>query len=128
VLGVKLPEVDWKIDVTEPDHPDIAFTKAFDFHFDLIWFLIPMMIFRKIFERHFIRGVPRQVEINLSRLAYQWETRINNGIDSMRIQAIIYVQEELSTIEALLSKTEEQTNEIRQLIAELQKQSQNLKE
>jgi hypothetical protein len=128
VLGVKLPDVDWKIDVTEPDHPDIAFTKSFDFHFDLIWFLIPMIIFRKISERHFIRSVPRQVEINLSRLAYQWETRINNAIDAMRIQAIIYVQEELSTIEGLLSKTDEQTSEIRQLIVELQRKSQNLNE
>jgi GTP-binding protein EngB required for normal cell division len=123
VLGVKLPEVDWKIDVTEPDHPDIAFTKAFDFHLDLIWFLIPMIIFRKIFERHFIRGVERQVEINLSRLAYQWETRINTAIDDMRIRSIIYIQEELSTLEALLSKTEEQTAQIRQVIVELQEQS-----
>jgi len=128
VLGVKLPDVDWKIEVTEPDHPDIVFTKAFDFHFDLIWFLIPMFIFRQIFERHFIRGVPRQVEINLSRLAYQWEIRINAAIDTMRIQAIIYVQEELSTIEGLLSKTEEQTSEIRQLIVELQIKLQYLKE
>jgi hypothetical protein len=87
-----------------------------------------MIIFRKISERHFIRSVPRQVEINLSRLAYQWETRINNAIDAMRIQAIIYVQEELSTIEGLLSKTDEQTSEIRQLIVELQRKSQNLNE
>lgn len=73
VLGAKLAPVEWKIDVAEPDSPDISFTKTFDIHLDLIWFLIPMFIFRRIFERHFMKGVPKEVEINLSRLAYQWE-------------------------------------------------------
>ena len=126
VLGVKLAEVDWKIEVAEPDHPDIAFTKSFDFHLDLIWFLIPMFIFRKIFERHFIHSIPREVEINLSRLAYQWEKRINTAIGAMRIQAITYVQEELATIEILLSKTQGQTDEIRRLMTELENQSESL--
>jgi NADH:ubiquinone oxidoreductase subunit E len=44
----------------------------------------------------------------------------------MRKQAITYVQEELTTIEALLSKTEGQTDEILRLISELQKQSEYL--
>jgi len=38
----------------------------------------------------------------------------------MRKQAITYVQEELTTIEALLSKTEGQTDEILRLTSELQ--------
>jgi methyl-accepting chemotaxis protein len=46
----------------------------------------------------------------------------------MRIQAITYVQEELATIEGLLSRTQGQTDEIRRLIAELQKQSEHLME
>jgi hypothetical protein len=126
VLGVQLADMEWKIDVVEPDRPDIIATKSFDIHLDLIWFLIPMVLFRKSFERHFIRGIPRDVEMNLSRLAYQWEMRINRAIEAMRKQAITYVQEELTTIEALLSKTEGQTDEILRLISELQKQSANL--
>lgn len=123
VLGVQLADMEWKIDVVEPDRPDIIATKSFDVHLDLIWFLIPMVLFRKLFERHFIRGIPRDVEMNLSRLAYQWEMRINKAIEVMRKQAITYVQEELTTIEALLSKTKGQTDEIRRLISELQNQS-----
>jgi predicted translin family RNA/ssDNA-binding protein len=126
VLGVQLADVEWKIDVVEPDRPDIIATKSFDIHLDLIWFLIPMVLFRKFFERHFIRGIPRDVEMNLSRLAYQWEMRINRAIEAMRKQAITYVQEELTTIEALLSKTEGQTDEILRLTSELQKQSEYL--
>jgi len=85
-----------------------------------------MFIFRKIFERHFIHSIPREVEINLSRLAYQWEKRINTVIEAMRIQAITYVQEELATIETLLSQTQGKANEIHQLIAQLENQSESL--
>ena len=126
VLGVKLAEVEWKIDVIEPDHPDISFTKSFDVHLDLLWFLIPMFIFRWSFERHFIKGVTREVEINISRLAYQWEKSVNAAIEAMRIQAITYVHEELTTIEVLLSKTEGRTDEVQQLIAQLQKHAESL--
>jgi hypothetical protein len=120
VLGVKLEEVDWKIDVIEPERPDISFVKSFDIHLDLIWFLIPMFIFKNIFERHFIQGLPKEVEINLSRLAYQWEKNINNAIEAMRKQAINYIHEELSTIESLLSRTQGKTDDINQLIAQIE--------
>ncbi len=128
VLGVKLVGINWKIDVAEPDHPDIAFTKSFDIHLDLLWFLIPMFLFRRLFERHFLQGIPKEVEINLSRLAYQWEKNVNNAIEAMRIQAIIYIQEELATIEALLSRTQGQTDDIKQLIMQIKKISENLSE
>jgi hypothetical protein len=59
-----------------------------------------MMFLRKIFERHFIDGIPKEVEINLSRLAYQWEKSVNHAIDEMRLQAFNYIHEELATIEA----------------------------
>ncbi len=126
VLGVRLAQVDWNIDVAEPDHPDIAFTKSFDVHVDLLWFVIPMFLFRKIFERHFISGVPKEVEINLSRLAYQWEKSVNNAIEAMQLQAITYIQEELATIEALLSRAQGQTDNINRLIAQIEKLSASL--
>lgn len=119
VLGVQPAEVEWEIDVEEPGRPDIFSTKSFDIHLDLIWFLVPMFIFRGLFDRHFVRGVPKEVAINLSRLAAQWEKCINFAIESMRKQAAAYVREELYTIEALLSKTEGQTEDIRGMIVEL---------
>jgi GTP-binding protein EngB required for normal cell division len=128
VLGVRLAQVDWNIDVAEPDHPDISFTKSFDIHLDLIWFLIPMFLFRRIFEHHFIAGVPKEVEINLSRLAYQWEKSVNNAIEAMRLQAITYIQEELATIESLLSRAQGQTDNINQMISQIEKLSDNLSE
>ena len=119
VLGVRLAPADWKIEVSEPDYPDIKTIRSFDFHFDLIWFLIPMFIFRGLFEKHFISEIPREVEANLSRLAAQWEDRINTAIEEMRKQAINYVKEELSTIDSLLLKTHGQTDEINETMKKL---------
>jgi len=126
VLGVQLAEVEWEIEVQEPERPDIFATKSFDIHLDLIWFLIPMCIFRRFFERHFLDGVPREAAVNLSRLAAQWEKCINAVIESMRRQAASYIRQELTTIEALLTGTECRTEEIRRLIAELKEAAEGL--
>lgn len=119
VLGIRLAEAEWKIEVTEPHQPDIKTSRTFDFHLDLLWFLIPMFIFRPLFERHFLNQVPDEVVINLSRLAAQWEERINKTIAGMKKQALAYVQEELATIESLLARAQGQTDEIRRTMDEL---------
>lgn len=116
VLGIRLPDADWKIEVAQPEHPDVRVLYAFDIHWDIIWFLIPMFIFRPFFERHFLNEIPWAVEVNLSRLAAQWETRINRAIEAMKQQALRYIEEELATVEALLAQTPERTTEIETLI------------
>ncbi len=119
VLGITPTSIEWNITVTEPSHPDIAFVHPFDFHFDLLWFLIPMPIFRKPFESHFRKLIPKTVEAHLSRLAYQWEIRINKTIDEVRDQAMEYVKDELSTIDALLSGMQSRTGSTSTMIEEL---------
>jgi len=126
VLGVRLAKADWKIEVAEPHQPDIRIGRTFSFHFGLIWFLIPMFIFRPLFERHYLNEVPKEVFVNLSRLAAQWEDRINKAIDGMKKQALKYVQNELATIESLLSKAHGQTDEIRRTMDELKKELKQL--
>jgi hypothetical protein len=119
VLGIRLAEAQWNLSVDEPEQPDIKTTRAFDFHLDLIWFLIPMFIFRRFFEKDFIGKINREVETNLARLAAQWEERINKTIEEMKRQASRYVKEELATIESLLSSTHGRTEEIQARIAEI---------
>ncbi len=119
VLGITPTGIEWNITVTEPSHPDIAFVHPFDFHFDLLWFLIPMCLFRKAFERHFQKLIPRIVQTHLSRLAYQWEMRINKTIDEVRDQAMGYVRDELATIDALLSGMESRTGSTSTMIEQL---------
>jgi hypothetical protein len=61
------------------------------------------------------------VEVNLSRLAAQWETRINKAIDEMCRQALAYIKDEIDTIDALLSENQGNTNEISELASALQR-------
>jgi len=119
VLGLKLPEADWKIDVAEPSQPDIKISRTFDYNIEFLWFLIPMFLFRRFFERHYLNQIPREVEVNLSRLAAQWEERINRAIEGMKKQALKYVQDELATIEALLSRSQGQSEAIGQAKEEI---------
>jgi hypothetical protein len=58
------------------------------------------------------------VFVNLSRLTAQWEDPINKAIEGMKKQALKDVQDELATIESLLSRSHGQTEEIRQSIEE----------
>jgi len=122
VLGVSLGEVEWLIDVVEPDHPDTSIPRGFGYHLDLLWFLIPMFVFRGAFERNFLNKIPWEVEVNLSRVAAQWETRINKAIDAMRRQAVLYVQEEFATLEALIAGSQGQTDLIERTMADLENQ------
>ncbi|MGD0275180.1 MAG: hypothetical protein ABSB79_03825, partial [Syntrophales bacterium] len=126
VLGVTMIPAEWKIEVAEPTRPDISIGRIFDFNFDVLWFLIPMFLFRRLFERHFIKQIPRVVYVNFSRLAAQWEERINRAIEDMRKQAANYIKNEIATIDALLSQSQDQTEEIRRLITKLQEQSEQL--
>jgi hypothetical protein len=119
VLGIKLSPAEWDISVPEPSHPAVAFAKVFDFHLDTLWFLIPMTLFKGIFARHFLKKIPGIAQVHLSRLAYQWEVRVNRTIEGIRDQALMYVQDELATIDGLLSRTAGQSKEIRKTIDEL---------
>jgi hypothetical protein len=126
VLGVKMAPNSWKIEVAEPARPDISIGHVFDFHFDLLWFLIPMFLFRPLFERHFLRLISRQVQVNFSRLSTQWEMRINRAIEDMRRQAAQYIRDEVATIDALLSHSEGKSDFIQQSINALEGQWQQM--
>ncbi len=126
VLGASLAEAEWDIKIAEPEHPDIRTFRASNYNLDLIWFLIPMFIFRRAFEKRFLEKIPWEVETNINRLAAQWEDRINAAIDRMHEQAVQYVRDETATIESLLSSARGRTDEIRQLITRLQAVSDQL--
>lgn len=126
VLGVSLAEAEWDIKIAEPEQPDIRTFRASNYNLDLIWFLIPMFLFRRAFEKRFLEKIPWEVETNINRLAAQWEDRINGAIDGMQKQAVQYVRDETATIESLLSTACGRTDEIRQMIAGLQAISERL--
>jgi GTP-binding protein EngB required for normal cell division len=128
ILGVSLAEAEWDIRIAEPEQPDIRTFRASNYNLDLIWFFIPIFIFRRAFEKRFLEKIPWEVETNMNRLATQWEDRINTAIDGMHRQAVEYVRDETATIESLLSGARGQTEEIRQMIADLKRYSDEMME
>ena len=108
-LGIQMKQMKFEMDVKKPGSPDISIGRAFDSHLDHLWFLIPMIVFRKWIENHFLNQLPFEVEKNLSRLTSQWTERINAVILNMGKQADRFVIEQVQTIESLLLRTTDPT-------------------
>jgi hypothetical protein len=78
----------FEVEIGWPSVPDVSISNLFMFNIDLLWFLIPMSIFRPIIERRLLRRVPLEVEKNLSRLTSQWTRVINAAIERVQKDAI----------------------------------------
>lgn len=109
ILGLSLPPVTIPAGRAELKKLDILVGQAFDIHIDMLWFVIPMNIFKDVFIRHFIGLVPYEVEKNMSRLTSQLADLLNDAIarDSARI--INHVETYLETAAQLLASTPNDT-------------------
>jgi hypothetical protein len=93
--------------VKQPARPDVQIGRVFDHPFELLWFVIPMWLFRPLVQRHFLRGLPWEVEKNLHRLTGQWSDSIGRTVDDLARQAEDFVREELDTVEGLVAKAQD---------------------
>jgi GTP-binding protein EngB required for normal cell division len=101
-LGIRFAGARFEAQVEEPSHPDVRLSPTFDTHFELLWFLIPMPVFRPLVRRHFLRRIPWEAEKNLSRVAAQWADAVGGVIDDLARDAAGFLDRELSTIEGLV--------------------------
>jgi len=122
-LGISFAPGSFESEVKKPSAPSIAIGILFVFNIDLLWFIIPMAIFRSRVERHFIGLIPYEVEKNLSRLASQWTEGINAAIRSIQTEAERSVRDQIATVESLLSRTQSEAEGIRSDLAEIELQS-----
>lgn len=104
VLGVQMKPEKWEITVGNLNKPDISISRSFDFHLDMLWFLFPMFIFRSVFQRFFRNRIPYEIEKNLHRLTSDLNEKTHKEMDNLMAQALAYMNEELKTIELLLSE------------------------
>ncbi|MEW6266336.1 MAG: dynamin family protein [Thermodesulfobacteriota bacterium] len=118
-LGVKIPQVDHGVKVSEPGRPDVSFGRAFDSHLDNLWFLIPMGLFRSFFHRHFLRQLRWEVEKNLSRLATQWSDSVTQAITDLETRAKEYVRSQIATVENILDRKVSGTSDLSQALKDL---------
>jgi GTP-binding protein EngB required for normal cell division len=101
-LGIQFAGARFEAQVEEPSHPNVRLSPTFDTYFELLWFLIPMPVFRPLVHRHFLRRIPWEVEKNLSRVAAQWADAVGGVIDGLARDASEFLERELSTIEGLV--------------------------
>jgi GTP-binding protein EngB required for normal cell division len=101
-LGIRFAGARFEAQVEEPAHPDVRLSPTFDTYFELLWFLIPMPVFRPLVHRHFLRRIPWEAEKNLSRVAAQWADAVGRVIDGLARDASEFLERELSTIEGLV--------------------------
>ena len=119
-LGVPIVPAEHALHITEPDSPDVDVGAVFDTPWDTVWFLIPMLVFRSLIRRHFIKQIKWEVEKHLARTAAQWAERINMAIERAAKEEESYVQGQISTFDIMLSETDREIPAIRQALDELQ--------
>ena len=76
-------------------------------------------VFPALIERHFLRLIPWETEKNLSRLAGQWADAVNASIDDLTSQAARFMEEELGTIERMVSRAADRRPTIEEALATL---------
>jgi hypothetical protein len=120
-LGIRFEGTRFDPQVEEPAHPDVRLSPTFDTHFELLWFLIPMPVFRPLVRRHFLRRIPWEVEKNLSRVAGQWADAMGASIDVLYRDATEFLGREMETIAGLVGEADagNRLEEIRAALAEL---------
>ncbi len=119
-LGIHFNPGLFESEVRKPPVPDVAIGNLFVFNTDLLWFIIPMRIFRSWAVRHFLKRIPYEIEKNLSRLASQWTEGVNAAILRMQREAEKSVRDQISTVESLLSRTQSEAGGIRDALNEIE--------
>jgi GTP-binding protein EngB required for normal cell division len=119
-LGLTFKGASFDAWIVKPSQPDVQVGRVFDTELEIIWFLIPMWLFRPLVNRHFLGMLPWEVEKNLYRLASQWSEAIQRSIDDLAQQAEGFITDELATIENLLRQAPDRRAEIEKSLADLE--------
>jgi len=118
-LGMHFSGATFQAEVEPPCFPDIRVEKTFDIPLDMVWFLVPMPLFRRLIYRRLRSQLPWEVEKNLTRLAGQWNAAAKQSIESMRRQAEEFMDREASTVIDLATSSEDKRERVKVAIARL---------
>jgi len=123
ILGVPMPAESFPQTIGTISKPDIKISKAFDTALEIIWFMIPMFIFRNPMISHFRKQIPFETEKTLSRLSAQFEEIITKRISVAENTAIARSEEFLKTLENLLAPRENKSEDIAATITRMSMKS-----
>jgi hypothetical protein len=120
-LGTHFSGATFEVAIEAPCSPDIRVDKTFDIPLDMIWFLVPMLIFRPLIYRRLRSQLPWEVEKNLTRVAWQWTEAARRSIEGASAQAEQFMNQEISLVAELAAGSENQVERARAAIAELER-------
>jgi hypothetical protein len=103
----------------EVTRPDVSVYWAFDTNIDLLWFLIPMPLFRRSFGRFFSKRIAAETEKNLYREISLLTESINKSIESMKEETLHHLRNDLITAEKILLAGKDETKELEEKILKL---------
>lgn len=119
VLGIRLNNVALQPEVEKIKQPDILVSTSFDINIDLLWFLFPMFMFRKIFKKIFLKRIPREAENNLNRLTSDIAENIRKEIERNKKVVSQYIYSELSGVETVLKNRKNESDYFKKSIDEI---------
>ena len=119
-LGLDFGGARFQAEIAAPREPDVRIGKVFDTQVDLLWFLLPMGLLAPLFERHFLKLLPWEVEKSLSRLANQWAEAGQASLQGLVDQALAFMRQELATLDALTLGAEDRRADLQQALRSLE--------
>jgi hypothetical protein len=106
-LGTHFSGATFRAEIEPPLFPDVRIDKTFDIPLDMVWFLVPMPIFRQLIYRRLRSQLSWEVEKNLTRLSGQWSEAAAQSIASMARQTEEFMNHEAATVIELASATDD---------------------
>ncbi len=118
-LGARLPQNRLEPRPEKIPAPDVKISQAFDSHLELLWFLIPAGLLRKILIKYYLGLVPFETEKNLTRLAMGLSAAMDQWTESSMKAALEHVNAVQNTVESLLAASPDSLAEIERAVAKL---------
>ena len=113
-LGVPLRTTQIDLHTEDPRSPDVRVGKVFDRNWELLSFLVPMVLVQGVVKRHFERKVTDVVFMNLSRLASQWEEIVSGALLTLEKESMRRLDGLIATIERLIASAGQEAPRIRE--------------
>jgi GTP-binding protein EngB required for normal cell division len=118
-LGVPLRTTEMELCTEEPKSPDVRVGNVFDHNWELLSWLIPMVLIEGAVRKHYHRKLEELVFTNLSRLASQWEDIVTASLLALEKESARRLDGLIATVERLVAAEGQQAPQIRRDILEL---------
>ena len=113
-LGVPLKTTQIDLRTGNPRSPDVRVGKIFDRNWELLSFLVPMVLVQGLVKRHFERKLAGVIFMNLSRLASQWEEIVSGALLSLEKESMRRLDGLVATVERLIAAAGQEAPRIRE--------------